>query len=297
MRIDATFIQGLVRSAGDLNAREADISNAISSGVRLNHLSDDPVAAGQAATLADSLRRDDAFLSTAGSVGNRLQAADTALGSVVTQLTSAISTAVGALNNTNNDVDRAAAAQQLKSIRESLLSLANSSYNGSYLFSGTSGTVPFSEASDGTVTYTGDTNTTAVPLLSGGTLPGSLPGSTIFLASGASTFASLNAIIAELSQAGGANTGDAAGLVGNLRSSLTNVTSQRAFLGTAQSRLSSESDYITAQKANLSVQQSTLLTADTASLATQLSAVTTQRSALLSTIGIVEKGSLFDYLQ
>lgn len=297
MRIDATFIQGLVTSAGDLNTREAGISNAISSGVRLNRLSDDPVAAGEAVTLASSLRRDDAFLSTAGSVGNRLQASDTALSSVVTQLTSAIATAVGALNNTDNDTDRATAVQQLKSVRESLLSLANSSYTGAYLFSGSSTSAPFAQAADGTVTYTADTQTTFVPLLSGGTVQGSLPGSSIFLATGASVFGSLNAVISELSQTDGANTADAAGLVGNLRTALGNVTSQRAVLGAAQSRLAGESDYITSQKANLSAQQSTLLTADTASLATQLSAVTTQRSALLSTIGIVEKGSLFDYLQ
>jgi flagellar hook-associated protein 3 FlgL len=297
MRIDATFIQGLVTSAGDLNTREASIANSISSGVRLNQLSDDPVAAGQAAALATSLNRDDAFLSTSGTVGSRLQASDTALGSVVTQLTSAITTAVGALNNTDNASDRATAAQQLTSIRESLLSLANGSYTGSYLFSGSSTSAPFTEAADGTVTYTGNASTSTIPLLSGGTLQSSLAGSSVFLGTTGSVFGSLNAIISELSTNGTTDTTDAAGLVGNLRDALTAVTSQRAVLDTAQTRLSGESDYITAQKTNLSAQQSTLLTADTASLATQLSAVTTQRSALLSTIAIVEKGSLFDYLQ
>ena len=297
MRIDATFIQGLVTSAGDLNTREADIANAISSGVRLNRLSDDPVAAGQAATIADSLRRDDAFLSTAGGVGNRLQASDTALSSVVTQLTSAIATAVGAFNDTGNGTNRTTAAQQLIAVRESLLSLANSSYTGSYLFSGSSAATPFTESPSGTVTYTGDTSTTSLPLLSGGTLQASLPGSSVFLSLGGDVFGSLNAIISDLTTNSSTSPATAAALEGNLRSALSNVTAQRAVLDTAQSRLSGESDYITAQKANLSVQQSTLLTADTASLATQLSAVTTQRSALLSTIGIVEKGSLFDYLQ
>ena len=297
MRIDATFIQGLVTSAADLNSREADISSSISSGLRLNKLSDDPLAAGQAVTIADSLRRDDAFLATAASVGNRLQAGDTALGAVVTQLTSAISTAVGALNNTSNDSDRATAAQQLAAIRKSLLSLANSSYNGSYLFSGASTSAPFTEAPDGSVTYTGDTNTSTVPLLSGGMLQGSLAGSSVFLSPSGSVFDSLNAIISELSTSSGGNIADAADLVGGLRTALSVVTSQRAVLDMAQSRLSGESDYITARKTNLSAEQSTLLMADTASLATQLSAVTTQRSALLSTIGIVEKGSLFDYLQ
>lgn len=296
MRIDATFIQGLVNADAKLNTREASISNSISSGLRLNQLSDDPAAAGQAAAMATSLRQDDAFLSTAGTVGNRLQASDTALSSVVTQLSSAITTAVGALNDTNNASDRVTAAQQLTSIRESLLSLANSSYTGAYLFSGSSSSAPFTEAADGTVTYTGNTSTATIPLLSGGTLQGSLAGSSVFLGSNGSVFAALKAIISELSTNTTTDPTDAAGFVGNLRNALTNVTSQRTVLDTAQVRLTGEGDYITAQKTNMSVQQSTLLAADTASLATQLSAVTTQRSALLSTIAIVEKGSLFDYL-
>ena len=297
MRIDATFIQGLVSSASDLNNQETEISDSISSGLSINQLSDNPVLAGQAATLADSLQRDDAFLSTSGTVGARLQASDSTLSSVVTQLTSAISTAVGALNNTDSASQRLVAAQQLASIRDSLVSLANSNYTGSYLFSGSSTSAPFTEAADGTVTYNGNTDTANIPLLSGGTLQGSLAGSSVFLSPNGSVFGALNAIITELSSNSATGTTDATGLVSNLNNALTSVTSQRAVLDTAQSRLSSENDYVTTLKTNLSAQQSTLLSANTALLATQLSAVTTQRSALLSTIGIIDKGSLFDYLQ
>ncbi len=298
MRIDATFIQGLVTSSSDLKNQEAEISDSISSGLSINQLSDNPVIAGQAATLADSIGRDDAFLSTSSTVGSRLQASDSALSSVVTQLTSAVATAVGALNNTDTASQRTTAAQQLASIRNDLVSLANSSYTGSFLFSGSATTTaPFTQAADGTVTYTGNTDTANIPLLSGGSLQGSLAGSSVFLSPNGSVFGSLNAIIAELSSNSTTDTTDASTLVGDLNDALTNVTSQRAVLDTAQSRLSTESDYVTTLKTNLSAQQSTLLSADTASLATQLSAVTTQRSALLSTIGIVDKGSLFDYLQ
>lgn len=293
MRVDDTSINSLVTSVASLNARQAEIANAISSGVRLNHLSDDPVASGSAATLANSLRKDDAFIATAGSAGNRLQAADTALGAVVTQLTSAISTAVGAGTDGASVAATAVAVKGLQSIRESLLSLANSSYSGSYLFSGSGTAQPFAEAPNGTVTYAGDANTSSVPLVSGGSVQSSLAGSSVFLQAGASVFGALNALITSLSS--GTNTN--AALVGDLRTALDNVTSQRAVLDTAQNRLSGESDYITAQTTNLTAQQSTLLSSDTVSLATQLSAVTTQRSALLSTIGLIEKGSLFDYLR
>jgi CheY-like chemotaxis protein len=162
-----------------------------------------------------------------------------------------------------------------------------------YLFSGSSTAQPFTQQSDGTVTYNGNAQTTSVALAGGGALQSSLPGSSVFTATSASVFGTLNDLITGLN---GTGTLDSATLVGNLTDALTNVSSQRAVLNTAQNRLSSESDYVTTQKTNLSAQQSALLTADPAALATELSAVTTQQNALMSTIGIVQKGSLFDYL-
>ena len=282
----------MVSSMADLGAKQTSISQQISSGLRITALSDDPSAAGQAIDLANSLQQQDSFLATATTVGNRMQAADTALSSVVTQLTSAVSTAVGAMNSSTTDSARAVAVQQLQAARSSLLSLANSSYGGAYLFSGTSAAQPFTQASDGSITYNGNNDSSSVPLLSGGSVQTSVPGAAIFT----SAFNSLNDLVNALSS-GPVDASTSSTLVGNLRASLSSVTAQRAVLNTAQSRLSSESDYVTTQETNLKAQQSTLLSANTASLATELSAVTTQRSALLSTIGIVEKGSLFDYIQ
>jgi flagellar hook-associated protein 3 FlgL len=288
-----TSLQQMLSSLSNLSDQQTRISQEMSSGLRITSLGDDPVASGQAVAMADTLRQDAAFLSTASNATNRMQAADTALGSVVSQLTSAIGMATGALNGTGSDMTRTAAAQSLASIRDTILSLANSSYGGMYLFSGSSTGVPFTGDVSGNVTYTGNSDAKNVALTSGGSVNTSLAGSSVFTASGASVFDALNNIIVAL-QSG--MTTDTASLVGGLRDALNNVISQRSTLSSAQSRLSGESDYITAQKTNLQVQQSTLLSADTASLATELSSVTTQRSALLSTIAVVQKGSLFDYL-
>jgi flagellar hook-associated protein 3 FlgL len=293
MLSSASSLQQILSSLNSLNDQQTRISQEMSSGMRITSLADDPAAAGQAVTMADSLRQDDAFLSTASNATNRMQTADTALGSVVSQLTSALSTATGALSDSSSDTARASATQSLISIRDSLLSLANSSYGGSYLFSGTSSGTPFTMDASGNVTYSGNTESTRVALTSGSSVTTSLPGDALFLSSSASVFGALNQVIAALQN--GSST-DATSLVSGLHDALNNVITQRSALNVAQSRLSGESDYITQQKTNLQAQQSTLLSADTASLATELSAVTTQRSALLSTIAVVQKGSLFDYL-
>lgn len=293
MLSNTSSLQQILSSLHGLSDQQTRIAQEMSSGMRITSLGDDPAAAGQAVTMADSLRQDAAFLSTASSATNRMQTADTALSSVVSQLTSAISTATGALNGSGTDASRAAAMQTLMGIRGSILSLANSSYGGSYLFGGTSSGTPFTMDATGDVTYSGNSDTTRVALTSGSTVTTSLTGDVLFLSSNASVFGALNQAIAAL-QAGGSS--DATSLVSGLHDALSNVITQRSVLNALQSRLSGESDYITQQKANLQVQQSTLLSADSASLATELSSVTTQRSALLSTIAVVQKGSLFDYL-
>ncbi|HEY9137716.1 MAG TPA: flagellin [Terriglobus sp.] len=293
MLSSTSSLQQILSSLSSLNDQQTRISQEMSSGMRITSLADDPTAAGQAVTMADSLRQDEAFLSTASSATNRMQAADTALGSVVSQLTSALSTATGALSDSSSDTARTAATQTLVSIRDSLLSLANSSYGGSYLFGGTSSGTPFTMDASGNVTYSGNSETTRVVLTSGSSVTTSVAGDTLFLSSSASVFGALNQVIVALQNG---SSMDATSLESGLHDALNNVITQRSTLNAAQSRLSGESDYITQQKTNLQAQQSTLLSADTASLATELSAVTTQRSALLSTIAVVQKGSLFDYL-
>lgn len=296
MRINEQSLQGLIDRAADLNTRQTSIAKQISSGLRLTALSDDPAAAGQAVVLSNSLRYADSFLATAATATSRLQAADTALGAVVTQLTSAVATTIGAVSGTSNPDARAAAAQQLTSIRTSLLALANSGYNGAYLFSGTSTAPPFQQDSSGNVAYSGNAATGALSIGSGVDVKTATDGASIFLNAGSSVFGALNAVIANLTAAGTTASTDSTTLVANLRSALTNVSGQREMLNATAASITAATTYTASQKTNLQAEQSSLLSADITLLATELSAATTQRSALLSSIAIVEKGSLFDYL-
>ncbi len=293
MRIDATTTSNLIQSATDLSARETSISQQLSSGTRLSALSDDPLAAGQSAILNATLSQQDTFLASASTLQSRLTTADSALAEVVTQLTSAVSLAVQGSNDTETTTNRQALASQLTGIRDSVLTLANSSYSGTYLFSGSKGTTsPFTLASDGTVTYNGDNQTASVSTPGGGSISTSVAGSSIFGDSTSPIFAALQTAIVNL-QAGNAVGTDA---VANVRGALNVVLTQRSSLDSSLSRLQSESSYVSTQQANTKVQQSTLLASDSVSLATQLQAAEAQQTALLSTLAKVGKTSLFDYL-
>lgn len=294
MRVANNNIGSLISDLSRINSQQADVSKQLSTGSRITSLGSDAAAAGQSAMLASGIRTADSFIRTASSLNSRMQAADSALGSVVTAMSSAVSLAVQGSTGTLNASNKQAIAQQLMALRDQIVSLGNSSYQGVYLFSGTSGTKqPYFQNTDGSVSYAGDLKSTTFTTETGLQIPDTLNGAQAF-GTGTATevFKALNVVIGQLSSGSQVSTDALTGL----RSSLDVVTAGRASLDTMMNRLSGASDYAVSRKAQLTAAQSSLISADTAELATELSAGETQRSALMSTIAVVQKGSLFDYL-
>ena len=295
MRITPNNTATLVSELNRLNAQQANVSAQIASGSRMTSLASDPSAAGQSAQMASALQHADSFIQTSASVVNRMQAADSALGSVVSSITSAISVAVQGSNATMSASNLQSTAQQLTGIRDQVLALANASYQGAYLFAGTSGgSQPFTLQADGSVTYSGDGSAQQISTADGVSLTTSVSGATVFGSGGAQdVFAALNSLIQQFSNGDITNVADG---IATLRTAFDGVTSGRSMLDASINRLNSATDATTAQKTNLKVAQTSLVSANTAELATEFSATETQRTALMSVISVVQKGSLFDYL-
>lgn len=293
MLISSSSIASLVSQAVELSAQQAEAARELSSGTRLTQLSNDPLAAAATVRLSSGIAQASALTSGIQTVQARLQSADSALASLVTQLTSAVSIAVGAANDTNNAADRASAAVQLSSIRTSLLGLANSSYEGSCLFAGTAATsAPFSEdASTGSVTYEGD-NSTMTFDVQGTSVQTSVSGASLFGYGPSSIFSRMQDLIATL-QNGATPTTDQ---VASIRDALQSVINGRSALASGASRLEAATTYTTTQQANLQAEQTRVAASDPVALATELSNTQTQRSALLSSLAALGKSSLFDYL-
>jgi flagellar hook-associated protein 3 FlgL len=278
---------------------EQQLTSELSSGLRVSSLSDDPVAAGQSSLLSSSISQDDSFVQTAASTQSLMQVADSALSSVVTQLTSALSLAVAGNNGTESSADLTSLSQQLGSIRDQVVSLANTSYQGTYIFAGSQGNVkPYtvdSSTSPATTTYNGDAQVGTVTTENGQQLQTTLAGSTVFSASGANVMTALNNLVADFASGTPAST--ASSDIGVLQAAMGNVSQQQSILGSSLDRLESASTYAQTDSTNLTAAASTLVAADPATVATQLSAAETQNQALMSVIATVEKQSLFDYLQ
>ena len=162
MRVDPFYTTNLVGSLDQAQASEQQLTSELSSGVRVTSLSQDPVASGENVLLLNQMQQDDSFTQSANLVTGQLQVADSALGSVVSQLTQAISLATSANNGTMNSSDVKSIANQISGILNEVTSLANTSYQGQYIFAGgQTSTAPFATStasSPATTTYNGDEN-------------------------------------------------------------------------------------------------------------------------------------------
>ncbi len=299
MRVDPNYLASLAKSIDQSSSNEIALTAELSSGLRVTSLQTDPVAAAQSSMLGSAIARDDTYVQGAAGVQSMLQVTDSALAEVVKQITQAISLAVQGGNGTLSGANSGAIGQQLKDLRTQVLSLANTSYQGNYLFSGSQGAVkPFSldtTTTPATVTYSGDTSVGSITTPSGQTIQTSVPGTAIFGTTSAGVFSALNKLVADY--ASGTASANASSDTASLTSALTQVSTQRSVLDSSLSRLQSTSTYFQTDASQLTAQQSTLVASDPATVATALKSAETQHQALLSVMNALGSVNLFNYLK
>lgn len=294
MRVNPNYVTNLVGALDDAQAREQQLTAQLSSGVRISQLSDDPVAAGKNVLLLNQIQRDDSFTQSADLVTGQLQVADSALGGVVSQLNQVISLATRANNGTMNPSDVQAIGSQIAGILNEVESLANTSYQGQYIFAGgKTSTIPFS-TTNGATTYAGDADVNYLDTPNGQKIQLNVPGDQIFLGA-SSVFGVLNNLIADFST-GTVDTAQATQDTQSLTAALNYVSRQRVIIDNSITQMTAASSAISAEKTQLTASQTDLMQADLAGIATQLSLSTTQESALESVIAQLGSGSLFDKL-
>jgi flagellar hook-associated protein 3 FlgL len=240
-------------------------------------------------------------------VTGQLQVADSALGSVVSQLTQAISLATSANNGTMNASDVKSIGNQISGILDEVQSLANTNYQGQYIFSGgETGTAPFSTStatSPAATNYNGGETVNFLVLPNGQKIQLNVPGDQIFLGSGASggggsVFGALNALVADYSS-GTVNTQQAVSDTEALSSALNYVSQQRVTIDNSMTQISAASGAVTNEQTQLTTAQTNLMQADIPTVSTQLSLAETQQTALEDVIAQMDStsNSLFSKLQ
>jgi len=299
MRVDPSYTTNLVGALDQAQLNSQQLSSELSSGVRVTSLSSDPLAAGENVLLLNQMLQDDSFTQSSSLVSGQLQVADSALGQVVGQLTQAVSLATSANNGTMNASDRQSIANQIAGIRAEVLALANSSYQGQYIFAGSiNSSAPFtlSATTPATVTYSGDQNVNYLKTPNGQRIQLNVPGSQIFSGAGANNvFAALNSLVADYSTSA-TDTAQAVSDTTALGSALNFVSQQRVSIDNSLTQITAASNAVSSEQTQLTAAQTSLMQADVAKVATQLSLSETQQTALEDVIAQIGSGSLFDKL-
>jgi flagellar hook-associated protein 3 FlgL len=274
---------------------EDDALNQLSSGKRINSLSDDPAAVAALVTNHAQSGAVDQYLKNLSSVQSSMQLADSTLSSVITALTRAITLGTEGATDTMSPDNRQATAEEVRGILSQILNLANTSNQGTYLFAGTAvTTAPFvlDATSPSGVRYVGNTGVNNVEVGEGETLPINLPGSQIFSAAGADVFQALKDLADALQS--GTNI-DAAN--GEVQKAFQQVNTQRAFYGNSLSRLATSQMFLNQQSLQLKTAETSLIGADMTQAATNLTQAESALNATLAAGGKISQLSLLDYLR
>ncbi len=297
MRINPNPYPDLLAAVAQTEQQINTDEEQIASGQSVNVPSDNPAAAAALIQNAGGTAQADQFQRSIGSIQGEVQNADSALSSVITSLQQAIDLGVEGANGTVNSDDRAALATQVQGIQSQLLSLANLTYQGNYVFGGTATQTPpyvLDASSSSGVTYKGNSGANQVTLGSHFSLQTNLPGSQLFSAPGTDMFQSIQDLITSLQTGSGASISAA---VTEVSASYNSVDARRVFYGNALNQLNSQQTYLSTETTQLAQQQNTLGGANLPSVISNLTTAQTSLQATLEAIGQTAQTNLFQYLK
>src|SRR5581483_310460 len=266
----------------------------LASGSRINRPSDDPAGAAEMVSNSAQSSQADTFLRSINSLNGLLQTADSTLNSVVTALQRAISLGTEGANGTLSDSDRADVASELAGIKQQLLSLANTSYQGEFIFSGTSTAQAFvtDATSSSGVTYNGNSGHNQAEVGQNYSLQINLPGSQLFTAASGNVFQSISDLINALQTNN--NIGSA---VSEVSDAYNHITGQRVFYCNALNQLQAQQTYLNSEKVDLATAANSISATDMAATTTACTQAQVAIQADLAAMSRLSQSSLFYYLK
>jgi flagellar hook-associated protein 3 FlgL len=298
MRVNPNYASDMVNLMDQAQQNENNAVQELSTGRRVNLPSDDPAA--EAAMVDENAQSAsvDQYTANSDSLTDVLNTADSTLTSVTTLLQRAVTLGVEGAGGNMNQTDLNSIATEVSGIQSQVLSLANTSYAGQYLFSGTvTGTAPYSaDASDPTqIDYAGNGEQNKVQIGTGLSVAANLPGSSIFTQSGSNVFTALQSLATAL-QAGDTSAIAAAGT--NVSNALGAVDTAQVFYGNTVNELTTNETYLSQEKVNITTYENTLVSANTADAATDVTQAETVLNATVAAAAQVnQQANLLNYIQ
>lgn len=269
--------------------------NMLSTGKKISKPSDDPVAVANTLKIKTEMARNDAYTKNTDDAKSWLSLTDTALGQIGDLLQSARDLAVQGSNGTLTQSDMQSIAAQVDQIKQQLIQVGNTQYNGRYIFAGyKTDTKPFSDSSNG---YAGDDGVIQFEVGAGGNrIQVNVTGDKVFdVTSGTSKL--LN-VMDNLSNA--LKSGDnqaVSNIIGDIDNELQNVLAIRADAGAKANRIDLTANRLSDDNYNFTALLSKNQDADIAQVITNLKMDENVYRASLASGAMIIQPSLVDFLR
>jgi flagellar hook-associated protein 3 FlgL len=294
------FLNGI----SNLQSQQTQVENELSSGYQVQDASDSPGQTPELIDLGSSLAAVQNYQTNLTRVQAEASTADQAIGSAITLIQNATTLGTEGANSTSSASERQTLATQVQAIQQQIVSVANTTVEGRYIFGGDQDqTAPYqydSSSATGVDHLTTSTATRVVNGTQGQPVYQALTAQQIFGpvdASGSptanNTFSALQSLVTAL------NANDTTGIsnaISSLNTASTYVNAQQAYYGSAEQTLTSEQNNASNSVTALQVQIGDIRDTNVTQAATELTQLSTDESAAYSAQAAIPTKTLFDYL-
>jgi flagellar hook-associated protein 3 FlgL len=166
-----------LRDLSLIQDRKQAAQEQVSSGKKITTLSTNPSVASDIVRLSGEMTENEQYARNLTFAKSKLEVTDTILDNVEKMVERAITLGQLSLNSNFSE----AYATELSGLRDQIMSAANATYAGRFLFSGSATTTPpYLKAADSTVTYQGNDEGMALQVSRSATMQTQIPGSEVF---------------------------------------------------------------------------------------------------------------------
>jgi len=292
----------------NVNRIEQSISDAnsqVSSGLKINVASDAPDQIDTLLQLRANLQQNTQVQSNLTLATTDANAADSALGSAIQLMDTALSLASQGATATTTAASRLTLAQQIQAIQQQMVAYSQTTVQGRFIFSGDQDDLAVyswdSSAANPVVQNSNPLSTRVIQDPAGGSFPASMTAQQIFDDSDPTTgdpnqdnvFNALNTLYQALQN------NDTAGIntaIPLLTSASAQLNTSEAFYGNLEDRIQNATAFANNYTVQLQTQISQTEDADITSAATELTQGNTQLQAAFEMQGQMPHSSLFNYL-
>jgi flagellar hook-associated protein 3 FlgL len=291
-----SFLTGLDQIQQNLTTAQMQLTT----GLRVNNVSDDPADIANIWQTQSELSQAGQVTTNLGQVSTEVNTAETSLQSAVTLVEQAESLGTQGATDTADANNRTDLAEQLGGILQELVSTANTTVQGRYIFAGdTDQTAPYSidmtQNPPVISAYQGAASTRQIQGADGTAFNVALTAQQIFDSADATTnvFSSITGLMQGLLDNNDTEINTA---LTNVQSSDTYLNQQLAFYGTTQDRINDAQTFAQNYTTQLQTQLSGMQDANAVESITNMTQAQTQLQAALQSEAKLPQSTLFDFL-